>query len=87
MDQPNFHLKLLQNIAYSLYMHAVMSILVFAAIALFDQNVVNCFSPEPSNEIQEMLTVLPVAIGVFCSMLFVVFPTERHGIGLPLSTS
>ncbi|CAL5183488.1 unnamed protein product [Lathyrus oleraceus] len=69
------------------FMHAMMSILVFAAIALFDQNVVNCFFPEPSNEIQEILTALPVAIGVFCSMLFVAFPTERHGIGFPLSTS
>jgi hypothetical protein len=68
-------------------MHAVMSILVFAAIALFDQNVVNCFFPEPSKEIQEVLTALPVGIGVFCSMLFVAFPTERHGIGFPLSTS
>ncbi|AES63899.1 hypothetical protein MtrunA17_Chr2g0282811 [Medicago truncatula] len=69
------------------FMHAMMSILVFAAIALFDQNVVNCFFPEPSKEIQEILTALPVAIGVFCSMLFVAFPTERHGIGFPLSTS
>ncbi|GAU23599.1 hypothetical protein TSUD_385880 [Trifolium subterraneum] len=69
------------------FMHAVMSILVFAAIALFDQNVVNCFFPEPSKEIQEVLTALPVGIGVFCSMLFVAFPTERHGIGFPLSTS
>ncbi|XP_004486106.1 protein DMP6-like [Cicer arietinum] len=68
-------------------MHAVMSILVFAAIALFDQNVVNCFFPEPSHEIQEILTALPVGIGVLCSMLFVVFPTERHGIGFPLSTN
>ncbi|AES63898.1 hypothetical protein MtrunA17_Chr2g0282791 [Medicago truncatula] len=69
------------------FMHAVMSILVFAAIALFDRNVVNCFFPEPSKEIQEILTALPVAIGDFCSMLFVTFPTERHGIGFPLSTS
>ncbi|KAJ1394028.1 Protein DMP [Sesbania bispinosa] len=69
------------------FMHAVMSILVFAAIALFDQNVVNCFFPEPSNETQEILTALPVGIGVFCSMLFVVFPTQRHGIGFPLSTN
>lgn len=69
------------------FMHAVMSILVFAAIALFDQNVVNCFFPEPSNETQEILTVLPVGIGVFCSMLFVAFPTDRHGIGFPLSAN
>ncbi|XP_028766571.1 protein DMP6-like [Neltuma alba] len=69
------------------FMHAVMSVLVFAAIAMFDQNVVNCFFPEPSNQTQEVLTALPVGIGVICSMLFVVFPTQRHGIGFPLSTN
>ncbi|KAK7246450.1 hypothetical protein RIF29_41318 [Crotalaria pallida] len=69
------------------FMHAVMSVMVFAAIALFDQNVVNCFFPEPSNQTQEILTALPVGIGVFGSMLFVAFPTQRHGIGFPLSTN
>ncbi|MED6157247.1 Protein dmp4 [Stylosanthes scabra] len=67
--------------------HAVMSVLVFAAIALFDQNVVNCFFPSPSDEAQEILTALPVGIGALCSMLFVAFPTQRHGIGFPLSTT
>ncbi|XP_047338038.1 protein DMP6-like [Impatiens glandulifera] len=69
------------------FMHAFMSIMVFAAIALFDQNVVNCFYPTPSREATELLTQLPVGIGVVCSMLFVVFPTERHGIGFPLTTA
>ncbi|XP_020230899.1 protein DMP4 [Cajanus cajan] len=69
------------------FMHAVMSVLVFAAIALFDQNVVNCFFPAPSNETQEILTALPVGIGVFGGMFFVTFPTQRHGIGFPLSTN
>ncbi|KAL6201403.1 hypothetical protein ACLB2K_025117 [Fragaria x ananassa] len=77
----NFRLKFID------FLHAFMSILVFAAIALFDQNVVNCFDPAPSDKAQEVLTSLPVAIGVFCSMLFVVFPTKRHGIGFPLSAS
>ncbi|VFQ81638.1 unnamed protein product [Cuscuta campestris] len=67
------------------FMHAVMSVLVFAAVALFDQNVVNCFYPTPSVEAREVLTAVPVGIGVFCSMLFVVFPTKRHGIGFPLT--
>ncbi|KAI8000362.1 Protein DMP4 [Camellia lanceoleosa] len=67
------------------FMHAFMSILVFAAIALFDQSVVSCFYPTPSDEAQEVLTSLPVGIGVICSMLFVVFPTQRHGIGFPLT--
>lgn len=67
------------------FMHAFMSILVFAAVALFDQSVVSCFYPTPSDEAQEVLRSLPVGIGVICSMLFVVFPTQRHGIGFPLT--
>lgn len=69
------------------FVHAFMSILVFSAIALFDQNVVNCFYPTPSTETKEVLTSLPVGIGVICSMLFVAFPTKRHGIGFPITSS
>ncbi|CAL9015552.1 unnamed protein product [Prunus brigantina] len=77
----NFQLRFID------FLHAFMSILVFAAVALFDQNVVNCFYPSPSDKAQEILTALPVGIGVICSMLFVVFPTKRHGIGFPLSVN
>uniref|UniRef100_A0A2N9G0V4 Uncharacterized protein n=1 Tax=Fagus sylvatica TaxID=28930 RepID=A0A2N9G0V4_FAGSY len=69
------------------FVHAFMSILVFVAVALFDTNVVSCFFPAPSDESQEILTSLPVGIGVICSMLFVAFPTKRHGIGFPLSAN
>ncbi|XVF25745.1 hypothetical protein REPUB_Repub13aG0240200 [Reevesia pubescens] len=69
------------------FMHAFMSILVFAAVALFDQNVVSCFYPTPSAKAQDILTALPVGIGVFCSMFFVVFPTTRQGVGFPLSAN
>ncbi|XP_022978764.1 protein DMP4-like [Cucurbita maxima] len=69
------------------FLHAFMSILVFSAIALFDENVVSCFYPAPSDQAQEILTSLPVGIGVFCSMLFVLFPTRRHGIGFPISAT
>ncbi|XP_039068406.1 protein DMP4-like [Hibiscus syriacus] len=69
------------------FVHAFMSIMVFAAVALFDQNVVSCFYPVQSSEAREILTALPVGIGVLGSMLFVVFPTTRHGIGFPLSAN
>ncbi|MBA0694504.1 hypothetical protein Goari_004788 [Gossypium aridum] len=69
------------------FIHAFMSMQVFAAVALFDQNVVTCFYPTPSARVQEILKALPVGIGVCCSMLFVVFPTTRHGIGFPLSAN
>ena len=65
--------------------HAVVTVMVFAAVALFDQNVVSCFYPVPSENVRQVLTVLPIAIGVVGSMLFVTFPTKRHGIGFPLS--
>lgn len=68
------------------FMHAFMSILVFSAVALFDQNVVNCFYPRPSDEAKEVLASLPIGIGVVSSMLFVVFPTQRHGIGFPVTS-
>lgn len=69
------------------FLHAFMSIMVFGAVALFDENVVSCFYPAPSDEAQEILTSLPVGIGVFCSMLFVLFPTRRRGIGFPISSN
>ncbi|PWA42370.1 hypothetical protein CTI12_AA545480 [Artemisia annua] len=69
------------------FMHAFMSIMVFAAVTLFDQDVVNCFYPSPSNETKELLTTLPVGFGVVFSMLFVVFPTQRYGIGFPISSN
>lgn len=79
------HLTEKHRLRFIDFLHAFMSILVFAAVALFDKNTVQCLYPTPSRETQEMLTALPVGIGVLCSMLFVTFPTKRHGIGFPLS--
>ncbi|XP_030506055.1 protein DMP7 [Cannabis sativa] len=67
------------------FVHALASLLVFAAVAAFDQNVVKCFYPSPSEEAKELLVAVPVAVGVVCSLFFVAFPSRRHGIGFPLS--
>ncbi|XP_073030894.1 protein DMP7 [Primulina eburnea] len=67
------------------FIHAILSILVFGAVAMFDKNVVSCFYPTPSEEAVEILMALPVTVGVICSLLFVLFPSKRHGIGFPLS--
>ncbi|KAL6553995.1 hypothetical protein OROMI_019668 [Orobanche minor] len=67
------------------FFHALMSILVFASVAMFDMNVVSCFCPSPTEEAMEILRAAPVTVGVVCSLLFVLFPTKRHGIGFPLS--
>uniref|UniRef100_A0A6M2EPB3 DUF679 domain-containing protein n=1 Tax=Populus davidiana TaxID=266767 RepID=A0A6M2EPB3_9ROSI len=65
--------------------HAVLSVLVFVAVALRDKNVLSCFYPMPKHETQEVLDVIPVGIGLICSFLFLAFPTRRHGIGYPVS--
>ncbi|XVF45909.1 hypothetical protein PTKIN_Ptkin02bG0246100 [Pterospermum kingtungense] len=66
--------------------HAVLSVFVFGAVALRDKNVLNCLYPTPEHETQEVLNIAPVGIGLICSLLFVVFPTRRHGIGYPVTT-
>lgn len=67
------------------FLHSFLSLFVFGAVAMFDQNVVNCLYPNRSDEMQEFLTVLPIFVGIFCSLMFLTFPTKRHGIGFPLS--
>ncbi|KAI3440763.1 uncharacterized protein J3R85_003218 [Psidium guajava] len=66
-------------------LHGVMSMLVFASIALFDPNVVKCFYPSPSEEARQLLVAVPIGVGVACSLIFLACPTKRHGIGFPLS--
>lgn len=65
--------------------HACASVMVFFAIAMLDKNVVTCFDPNPSQEERDLLAILPLAIGFFCSLFFIAFPSKRHGIGFPLS--
>ncbi|KAK3000124.1 hypothetical protein RJ639_024687 [Escallonia herrerae] len=67
------------------FLHAFLSILVFGTVTLLDKNVVKCLYPTPSEEAKEVLATLPIGVGVICSLLFVAFPTKRHGIGFPLS--
>ncbi|ESQ54401.1 hypothetical protein EUTSA_v10027404mg [Eutrema salsugineum] len=67
------------------FVHATMSMLVFFAISMFDQNVIRCLFPVPSEETKELLSSLPFIIGVVCGGFFLAFPTRRHGIGSPLT--
>ncbi|KAI4333917.1 hypothetical protein L6164_018668 [Bauhinia variegata] len=67
------------------FFHAFTSVLIFGAVALFDKNVVSCFDPKPSEEVKDLLMAVPVGMAILCSLLFVAFPSQRHGIGFPLS--
>ncbi|KAF3598233.1 hypothetical protein F2Q69_00039302 [Brassica cretica] len=63
------------------WIHATLSVLVFGAVALRDKYVTDCFYPSPEEETKHVLDIVPVGIGVTCSLLFTVFPTRRLGIG------
>ncbi|WOL02976.1 hypothetical protein Cni_G11696 [Canna indica] len=61
--------------------HALMAVMVFAAIALSDHRVTNCLLPGHAKEMDEVMESLPLMVGVICSGLFLVFPNTRYGIG------
>lgn len=65
--------------------HGILTVLVFAAVALRDKNVLSCFYPAPEHGTQQVLSIVPIGIGVICSLLFAAFPTRRHGIGYPIT--
>ncbi|XP_047330453.1 protein DMP7-like [Impatiens glandulifera] len=67
------------------FFHAGLSVLVFVGLTLFDKDVINCFFSGSSKTIEEILLIIPLVITVVCSVLFVLFPTKRHGIGHALS--
>ncbi|KAG5551468.1 hypothetical protein RHGRI_009779 [Rhododendron griersonianum] len=69
------------------WVHGAASVLVFAAVAMRDKSVLSCFFPTPSREVQEVLNAAPLAVGLISSFLFMVFPTRRHGIGYPVTTT
>lgn len=65
--------------------HAVMSVMVFLAIALSDHRVLDCVFPKHVKDMEMVMESLPLMVGIVCSSLFLVFPTTRHGVGLMTS--
>ncbi|XP_074300934.1 protein DMP9-like [Silene latifolia] len=63
------------------FVHAMMSVLVFMAIALSDHRVTNCLLPGHAKEMEEAMESFPLMVGLVCSCLFLVFPKARFGIG------
>ncbi|KAL6139285.1 hypothetical protein ACLB2K_064562 [Fragaria x ananassa] len=63
------------------WLHAFLSLSLFFIFALTDLNVKNCFFPEPSDDLNQIIINLPLGAGVFASFLFTIFPTTRRGIG------
>ncbi|KAL5221560.1 hypothetical protein ABZP36_026273 [Zizania latifolia] len=80
-DTSRYRLTLIDDV------HAALSVAVFGVVAARDKNVVSCFWPAPAKGTEEVLDIVPLGVGVMCSLLFVAFPTRRHGIGYPVVTN
>ncbi|KAL6602700.1 hypothetical protein ACP70R_043061 [Stipagrostis hirtigluma subsp. patula] len=66
------------------FFHAVLSLIVFMSVAMFDRNVGACFNPVMSEDTRQILTAVPLAGGLVGTLLFATFPSTRHGIGFPV---
>ena len=66
-------------IGFTDFVHAMISVMVFTAIALSDHRVTDCLLPGHVKEMESF----PLMVVVICSGLFLVFPIppSRHGIG------
>ncbi|OEL35012.1 hypothetical protein BAE44_0003970 [Dichanthelium oligosanthes] len=62
------------------YVHAVLSAVVFLAVAFSDAAVQSCYFPNASDNVKHVLTNLPLGAGFLSSMVFLVFPTTRKGL-------
>ena len=68
------------------FVHGLFALTVFGVLVLLDHKTVGCFFPVSAALENTLLKVLPTAVGVASSVLFMFFPTKRHGIGYPSST-
>ncbi|XXG54351.1 hypothetical protein AAC387_Pa03g2257 [Persea americana] len=61
----------------------MLTLMVFAVVALLSPNVVGCHYPSFESTQKTLLVVLPSVVGFISSAVFAVFPHIRHGIGYP----
>ncbi|XP_010914346.1 protein DMP3 [Elaeis guineensis] len=61
--------------------HAFFSVLVFLTLTFSDANIQHCFFPNSGPNTKQILQHLPLGAGLLSSMVFLIFPTTRKGIG------
>ncbi|PIA62713.1 hypothetical protein AQUCO_00200617v1 [Aquilegia coerulea] len=69
------------KVGFTDLVHALMSVMVFMAIALSDHRITNCLFPGHVEEMDQVMESFPLMVGIICSGLFLVFPTTRYGVG------
>lgn len=64
------------------FVHAFLSVMVFLVLALSDSDVQSCYFPVAGEKLKALVINLPLGAGVLSSILFMLFPTTRRGIGV-----
>ncbi|GLT38335.1 hypothetical protein SLA2020_125910 [Shorea laevis] len=63
------------------FVHAVTSSLVFLVVSISSSDVQDCFFPKAGPNEEALIINLPLGVGILASLLFMIFPTKRRGIG------
>ncbi|GLT95010.1 hypothetical protein SLE2022_127170 [Rubroshorea leprosula] len=63
------------------FVHAIGSLIVFLVVSISSPNVQDCFFSNAGPNEKAMITNLPLGAGFLASVLFMIFPTRRRGIG------
>ncbi|OWM78532.1 hypothetical protein CDL15_Pgr016256 [Punica granatum] len=69
------------------FVHAFMAVIIFVVLSMLDTNTVKCFYPSFLSTKKTIITVLPMVIGSVSSTVFMLFPSNRNGVGSPSSSS
>jgi hypothetical protein len=75
------HLKKTKKVKPLDFLHAFFSAAVFMALAFCNAGVQKCLVPWESGQWKELLSILPLAVGFLASFVFIIFPSNRLGIG------
>lgn len=66
------------------FLHALLSLSVFTAVALFTPNVTACLLPDSTLMPEKLQDSLPLVVGFVASFLCIVFPSPRRSFDQPL---
>ncbi|KAG6553273.1 hypothetical protein Mapa_005007 [Marchantia paleacea] len=64
------------------FIHALLSLAVFAACAMMTPNIRSCLYPKLSDD---AVRTIPALVSFIASYVFTAFPSTRHGVGFPVS--
>uniref|UniRef100_A0A0E0BRX8 Uncharacterized protein n=1 Tax=Oryza glumipatula TaxID=40148 RepID=A0A0E0BRX8_9ORYZ len=76
-----------RGLGYVDFVHAFFSAVVFLSVAFSDVGLQKCFFPNAGKNDKELLKNLPLGMAVLSSFVFMIFPTNRRGIGSHCSSS